>query len=508
MVPLFSLRRDGDWGVGDFGQLGEFAAWTASAGHRRIQLLPLGEIPAGERSPYSALSAFALDPIYVDLDALEDFAGGVGTLPASAQVALDAARAASGIDYVAVRNAKQSALRIAFDAFERAAGAGASARAGAFEAFCRREAGWLEGYTLYRACAEARHSGAWQGWEPALASADAGARSAALATTTTARRFHAWVQWIAQAQYDDARRAAAAHGVALDGDLPFMVAADSADVWLHQAAFDLGASLGAPPDEFNRDGQDWRLPPYDFPALGADGFGWLRARLARTGALFSGCRIDHVVGCFRQWVRPVTGAPGFVPPDPAAQRALGEAVLAVIQDAAPDLRLTAEDLGDVPDFVREVLAARRLPGYRVMRWEWDGGVPRDPRGFPACSVATWGTHDTSSLATWWSAELDDAGRVAIASAPGFEAVGSPVAECSPAVHAGLLDALYAAGSEDVLVPFPDAYGGVERINLPGTVSDANWGYRLPWTLGELQSPAGRTLAEALRRRAERSGRLA
>lgn len=509
VLPLFSLRADGDWGIGDFGQLEAMARWLATAGHRRLQLLPLGEMPPGERSPYSAWSAFALDPIYIALPAVEDFvtAGGLAALPVAARARLQTAQAASGVDYDAVRDAKVAALRCAFAQFERTELATQSARARAFAAYRSTHAAWLNDYTLHRAIGAAREQGRWRAWEPRLRDRDPAAVAAARAATAHARAFYAYVQWLAESQLAAARQAAATHGVALDGDLPFMVAGDSADVWQHQALFDLAASLGAPPDAFNPDGQDWQLPPWRWDAMVAEDLRWWSARLGRVGALFDGCRLDHVVGFFRQWVRSAVEPAGFIPDDPVEQERRGRWLLDRARTAAPGLALMAEDLGDIPSYVPPALAAAGLPGYRVLRWESADDRPRDPRTFPMTSVATWGTHDTSSLASWWTNELDDHGRSRFVGAAGYALPADAGAACTPEIHAHLLSALYGAGSNLVLLPLPDAYAGRERINLPGTVSDQNWGYRMPWTTAALQNDTGRALAMRLHALCVESRRL-
>jgi 4-alpha-glucanotransferase len=235
-----------------------------------------------------------------------------------------------------------------------------------------------------------------------------------------------------------------------------------------------------------------------------DDFAWLRARVDNLAARFDGCRIDHVVGLFRQWVRQA-GRAGFVPEDEGTQIEHGQRLLGLLHASAPGLRWFAEDLGDVPDYVRAALRARQIPGYRVLRWEWEGTGPRDPRTFPACSVATWGTHDTSSLAVWWERELDEAGRRQVATAPGFEAVAESATEKPP--YEGLLYSLYAAASDDVTVPLPDTYGGTERINEPGTVGSGNWDYRVPWPVEELDHGPAKLLAERLRALCQHTGRL-
>src|SRR4029077_1569082 len=112
-----------------------------------------------------------------------------------------------------------------------------------------------------------------------------------------------YIQWTLQEQWESAHRQMRDLGVELMGDLPFVVGAESADVWSHAAQFELSLSLGAPPDDFSADGQDWGLPPYDWLAMEADDSAWIRMRARRAAQLYDRFRLDHVVGYFRQWVR-------------------------------------------------------------------------------------------------------------------------------------------------------------------------------------------------------------
>ena len=508
LLPLFALRSRGDWGVGEIGTLPALCSWLAAAGHRRLQLLPFFEMAPGERSPYAGLTAFAIDPIYLSLGAVEDFvaAGGEEALAPAERAELAATRVETHLAYDTVRRLKHRALQIAFARFHTTEWAGRSQRARALERFRTAEEAWLAAYVLFRACRQSRDERPWQSWEPSLRDRDPGALSAAQKALAPTCLFHAYVQWIAAEQWVAARRAAAALRVALDGDLPFVVGTDSADVWAGQNEFRLDAALGAPPDAFNALGQNWGLPPCRWDVMATRGFTWLRLRLARMAALFDGCRIDHVVGYYRMYVGPAGGTPTFVPRARREQRARGEHLLGVMRTAAGNLELNAEDLGVVPDFVRTSLRRLGIPGYRVLRWEADGRVFRDPRTYPTRSIATTGTHDTSSLATWWENELDDAGRRALAAVPGFARLHEAGWAFGTDVHATLLDGLYGAASDLVVLPFPDAYGGRERINVPATVGPTNWAYRTPWSVEELTASSGRELAQRLRALAARHGR--
>jgi 4-alpha-glucanotransferase len=508
LLPLFSLRSARDWGVGEIGAIAALSRWLAGAGHRLLQLLPIAEMSRGERSPYAGLTTFAIDPIYVSMDDVEDFvgAGGEDALPPAARARLAEARAAEGIDYDAVRAAKVSALRLAFERFHDVEWVARSDRARSLDRFREGEASWLPDYALFRAQQEQQSELPWTDWDPGLRDRTPAALAAARRVQRREILFHEYVQWIAAEQWHAARAAATAAGVRLKGDLPFMVSAYSADVWARRDEFALDVSLGAPPDAFNAEGQEWGLPVCRWDVMAETGFAWLRARAARAAALFDAFRLDHVVGFYRMYVIGGPQRRDFVPPEEAAQLVLGERLLSVIQDAARPTAVIGEDLGVVPDFVRASLTRLGIPGYRVLRWENDGPRFRDPHRYPRLSVATTGTHDTSSLRVWWEDELDDAGRRALAAVPGFTALAAPRAP-APA-HDILLDGLYGAGSDLVVVPFPDAYGGRERINVPATVGPANWGYRMPGTVSELDGGAGRALADRLRALAMRHGRSA
>ena len=134
--------------------------------------------------------------------------------------------------------------------------------------------------------------------------------------------YYAYLQWIAEEQWQAARAAA---GVRVFGDLPFMVSGDSPDVWARKDEFMLDATVGVPPDAFSETGQDWGLPPWRWDVMQSTGFQWMRARARRTAALFDGVRIDHLVGLYRIYVRPIDAAlpKVFSPPDERSESLLG-----------------------------------------------------------------------------------------------------------------------------------------------------------------------------------------
>jgi 4-alpha-glucanotransferase len=488
-IPLFSVRTRDDWGIGQITDLPACAAWVLQAGQRLVQVLPAHELSQGETSPYGALSAFALDPIYVSVNAVPDLdadaiAKRLGT---EGLAELERVRQAPRVDYETVRNLKKRAFAEAFARFRtRELSDGNSVRARAFFAFVEREGSWLRDHALYIALRGSHGGHGWSTWPVeerdrapnVLMLAKARRDDGGIGTRVLEQMY---LQWIAHDQWQAARAELRKLGVALMGDMPFIVGSESADVWAHRGQFRTDVSLGAPPDDFAKDGQSWGLPIYDWEAMDADGLAWLRTRASHASTLFDRFRIDHLVGFFRQWVRK-EGEPGyFVPADESDQRARGEKVLRAMLEAAGPGAVIAEDLGMIPPFVRETMTRLGLPGYKVLPWERDESfIPRDPRAFPELSVATWSTHDTQPITAWWDA-FEPWERERIAALDGI-----PLDLAEGPRELALLKLLFSAKSELTLVLVNELLGNRDRINTPGTVNDQNWTWRLPRPIEELR----------------------
>ena len=460
-VPLFSLVSRRSWGIGEFADLAMFSRWAAEAGQSLLQILPVNEMPPGERSPYSAMTAMALDPIYISLPEVADFAGLGGELAldnADATV-LSAVRDAPRIRYEQVRQLKQRWLRRAFDNFLRLEVARGTRRALRFDAFVESEAWWLDEYAVFRSLHALHDDLAWQNWPEPLARADKAAVAQAQAALHGEITYRKYLQWIAAEQWAEAKRLA--WPTRIFGDLPFMISADSPDVWARQPEFRFDATIGVPPDAFSDTGQDWGLPPWRWDAMAANDYAWMRARARRHAAIYDGYRIDHLVGLYRTYIRPIdkTVPAFFEPPDEPAQIALGEKLVGILASGEPRPTLIAEDLGVIPPFVRESMARLDLPGLKVLRWERHWKLPDqpliDPREFPERSVATTGTHDIEPLAATEEGETEQQRAV-------------------------VLQALLSAGSCLTLIPLQDVFGWAERINTPAVVDEINWTWRLPW----------------------------
>lgn len=531
-VPLFSLRGPRSWGIGEIGDLPAFAQWARDAGLRLVQLLPLGEISGGETSPYAALTAFGIDPMYISLadvpdlgtDAVEALYRARSHKPQgdSAYGVLARAVESRTVDYGAVRSLKQHALKAAFARFYEGELLRGTPRAATFRAFVQQNDFWLNDYALFRALKDAHAGVAWWDFREDIRDRRPRALSEARVNLSREVLHYQYVQWIAHVQWYDVRARLRAIGVEIMGDLPFMVGRDSADVWANQGEFKNDASVGVPPDQFNEEGQDWGLPPYDWRVMRATDFAWLRRRCRYTASLYDRFRIDHLVGFYRTYMRDNDRRvdhrgkllPGhFDPAEENAQLEHGERVITAMKEAAREggAELIAEDLGIIPPFVRKSLPRLGVPGYKVLIWEKDQvagkDVFRDPTEYPALSLACFGTHDTFPVAEWWES-LGTEEREAVKKLPGLAPHASTLGPTfSPGVHRALVDLLAGSGSDLVLFLMQDILGTKDRINTPATVGAHNWTYRLPAGIDELRAdPAIFKLTEMLRKSLEKSGR--
>jgi 4-alpha-glucanotransferase len=508
LVPLFSLTSTSSWGVGEYLDLPRFAQWAAVAGQAFVQILPITEVPEAETSPYSALTAMALDPIYISLPALDDFQalGGEANLGAVDRAALDRLRAAPRVAHQEARRLKSRCLRRAFQRFEHE-GKTDPGRVERYAAFVTSEAWWLDDYVLFHALRTRFRLKPWWDWPERLKRRESAALEEAREGLEHEIAYLRYLQWVAAEQWADARRQS--RPLQIFGDLPFMISADSPDVWTQQNEFRFDATVGVPPDAFSETGQDWGLPPWRWDVMAQDGYEWMERRARRTASLFDGFRLDHLVGLYRIYVRPLDPAvkPFFAPADEAQQQQVGERLVGIYRDTGAEI--VAEDLGTVPDFVRRSLNRMGVPGFKVVRWERQWSAPGqpfiDPEDYPEMSVATTGTHDIEPLICWWET-LPSEERALVLQMPSVQrylsdaraAVEHPSGLTSREVIDSLVRALLDSRSRIVIIPIQDIFGWRDRINTPARVDEENWTWRLPWRVDEMREiPDAIARAESL-----------
>lgn len=487
LIPLFSLRSRKDWGIGEIADIAPWADWMSGLGLGILEILPINEMAPGENCPYTALSAFALDPIYISVADMED-------VRESKELREHlAARKFSGIAgewrksrtvlYGPIRYTKYNVQWKAFQHFLAVHWKTGGSRAGKFKAFMEENSYWLDDYAVFRALKDVNDWKSWTQWEPGLRDHDPQALGVFAKSYENQVLFFKYLQWVLQIQWEHAKEKAAGKGVRLYGDLPFMVNQESPDVWSRQGEFDLSCSVGAPPDQFNPDGQEWGIPACRWNEMEASGFGWWRARIRRARQMYDLFRLDHMVGFFRMWTVPHDKSvkPDFDIREERLQRERGERFLKMVIEESGQALPVAEDLGMIPPFVRETLSSVSVPGYKVMRWEKDSNTFRDPAGYPQVSLATTGTHDTDTLAQWWGS-MDAAEKKAL-----WRMISGrdDVWHSTDTAHEGILRSVMNSGSALVVLPVQDIFSLEERINTPGTMGDHNWTFRFPVTAEEI-----------------------
>ena len=374
-VPLFSIRTRDDWGIGQNRRPAEVRSLGSARGAPAPAAPPPYELAAGETSPYGARTAFGLDPIYISVDQVHDLDRGAvdEALGASGRRDLESLRAAPRVEYAAARALKLRVLRQAFERFHAREWKRGTPRAEELAKSIERERAWAEDLALYVALRDSHGMWGWEKWPNEERHRVPHVLSRARETLATPILEHHYMQWVAHEQWMRAREAMQALGVELMGDLPFIVCSESADVWARSWQFRRDVSLGAPPDAFSPEGQDWGLPAYDWRAMEEDDLEWLRARTRHAARLYDRFRLDHVVGYFRMYVRKPGERGYFDPEGEDTQQARGARVLrAMIEERGEGERAHGAGHRGGP---------RRDPAVRARRRSasW---VSRATRSFP------------------------------------------------------------------------------------------------------------------------------
>lgn len=481
-VLLHPTAFAGNPGCGSLGA--EARAWIALLGREGVgywQVLPLAPTD-GTGSPYSSPSGSALNPWLIDADDL----AAAGLISAAERDALpDGPRGRLEPD-LASRRA---------EAIARALGRGWDGqppeRQQAFERWRRSQAHWLKDHALFMVLRRLQHGRPWWEWPGPLARRQRRALRALEQEHRQALLEESLLQWQLQEQWKSLRRAGAAVGVRLLGDLPFYVAHDSADVWCHPALFSLAldgsliSQSGVPPDYFAATGQLWGTPVYRWSRHWLSGFRWWLARLERQLELFDLLRLDHFRALEAYWCVPggdTTAEHGYWRPSP------GRVLLSLLQRrcrrhqsllADGRLPLIAEDLGVITPPVEALRDRFALPGMKVLQFAFDGNTdnPYLPDNFGGSRwVVYTGTHDNATSQGWWQS-LDQGGRERLE-----RLLGAPVT--APAWQ--LLEMALASSAELAVVPLQDLLelGDEARFNTPGTVG-GNWSWRLERPVAEL-----------------------
>jgi 4-alpha-glucanotransferase len=469
-VLLHPTSLPGPYGSGDLGEHAyHFIDWLVTAGQQLWQMLPQGGIGAGN-SPYMSDSAFAGNPLLIDLHELQQ----CGWLDA-ADLVPSSEFLASRVNFAVVTPWRMQRLeRAAQHFFARLPESLPMAES--FTQFCRNNASWLDDYALFKSIGERYPGVVWNEWPVELALREPAALAEARRTLASRIDYWCFLQWCFARQWQALRASANRSGVSLVGDVPIFVALHSADVWAHRELFQLDAGgkptavAGVPPDYFSSTGQRWGNPLYRWEIHARDGYSWWIARMKHALAHFDTIRIDHFRGFAAYWRVPNDAADartGEWVPGP------GAALFSALRTALGSLPLIAEDLGLITPDVVELREQLDLPGMVVLQFAWDGDPDNSylPHSHRPSSVVYTGTHDNDTTRGWWQS-LDSATRQRVCDYFGSDGDSGDA----------LLRAALASVCETAILPMQDALGlaAGHRMNTPG-FDHGCWEWRFDWS---------------------------
>ena len=540
VLPLFSLRTDRSYGVGDLGDAVEFVCWLRHVGHRVYQMLPIYDTifteTLDDTYPYNAITTFGIHPIYMDIRRLPHYMGMKERKRWEKQA--KELNALPQVDYQATLKLKLEVIKKCYAEWMDNKGN----KDQSFQVFCEKHKENLLPYCLFCSIRDANPGMQVEDFPQysTFAKAEKGE------VYTNERLLpYAYAQYFLYKQLEELNSYAKKVGVALKGDLPIGVGRNSVDVWQHPEYFHLDYCAGSPPDFFSADGQNWGFPTYNWDAIAKDGYSWWQKRFSAMEEYISMIRVDHILGFFRIWSIPTdSGQPGdghYVPAvgyDKDRARGLepyfttddkgllhpmlfpqlhpnystlADEKKARLHEIAREyyesrnehlwrstaykrltavlrstkLLICAEDLGVLPHTIHEVLEALDLVTLEVIRMPKKlGSTFVLPQDIPALSVLTTSTHDMSGLRGWWS-DLSEDQKKELAFLYGFEEDLTP---------AGLVRALRRMPSHLLILPLQDwcvlsGYGSEvdpadEQINHPEDPHNI-WNYRMVGTIDNL-----------------------
>jgi 4-alpha-glucanotransferase len=479
-AQVYAVRSRDSWGIGDLADLRRLGRWASQSGASVLLISPLGAqapTPHQEPCPYYSSTRRFLNMLYLRVEEIpgaERSASELAPLRDAAQ-ALNQRR---HIDHDAVFHLKLQALEHIFRAAPQPKG---------LSTWVKARGRALRDFATFNAIEEV-HGPAWRSWP-------AGLRHPRSDEVEQERRrlagrvdFHAWTQFHLHQQL-----AKAAAEIQLIADVPVGFAADGFDAWRWQDLLAPGMRVGAPPDSFFPDGQDWGMPAFDPWKLAAANFEPFVEALRSAAAHAGGLRLDHVMSLFRLFWIP----DGATAADGAYVHYQSHSMLDILatESKRSDAFVIGEDLGLVEPSVRAAMRRRRALGYRLM---WFEELP--PERWPRDSVAAIGTHDLPTVPGIWTLKEPDQRhhhlRQRLVDITGLPDGTDPI-DVAVAAYAKLAT----ARSRIALASMEDALGVEERPNVPGTTSEwPNWRLALPQPLEDIEKASGPSrIAEAMAR---------
>jgi 4-alpha-glucanotransferase len=489
-VLLHPTSLPGRFGMGSLGdEAYRFADFLVGAKQHLWQVLPLGPTSC-TNSPYDCFSAFAGNPLLISLENLAED----GLLePADLEDAPSFPD--NRVDHDRVGEFKMTLLRRSFAVFESSAGQKQSAD---FEAFCERNASWLDAYSLFMALRCSRDGGPWNTWEEDIRRLDPGAVERWRDKLAREETFHKYMQYQFFRQWSEFKRYCNERGLSIIGDIAHFVALDSAEVWWHQDMFRLDVDgtpavvSGVPPDCFSKTGQLWGNPVYRWEKMAGDRYSWWVERLRAARALADIIRLDHFRGFEQYWEVPAgdtTAMNGRWAPGP------GAGLFEELQGSLGHISIIAEDLGTITPEVHALRERFGFPGMRVLQFAFDSDDrlnPHKPHNYSRDCVVYTGTHDNDTTIGWFNGGMNASGAEDMKGRR--QRVLKYLGATEREINWAFIRLAFASVADMAVVPLQDVLGlGSEaRMNTPGTTL-GNWEWR--FTSGMLTDAIAGRLAD-------------
>jgi len=309
-IPVFSLRSDESYGIGDFNDLKKMIDWAATTEQHIVQLLPINDTTTTktwrDSYPYSAISVFALHPIYLGL---KDFPLNDSQKQTAYLLEAKKLNELKSVDYEKALHLKLKYCRDLFD--QEAENVLASS---AYRTFYKENESWLFPYCCYCYLRDKNNTTHFEDWGE-FAHYNKAPLKRMLKKDKTAKQetdFYGFMQYLLHCQLSEVKEYAHKKGVALKGDIPIGVNRHSVDVWTNSELFNLDTQMGAPPDAFSVFGQNWGFPTYNWHAMEKENYAWWKRRFQKMAYYFDAYRIDHILGFFRIWEIPIDAAQGLL----------------------------------------------------------------------------------------------------------------------------------------------------------------------------------------------------
>jgi 4-alpha-glucanotransferase len=456
------------FGIGDMGSDAySFADFLNRAGQKYWQILPLTPIDAAQSySPYSSVSSMAGNVWLISPEKLYE----EGYLTKE-DLATSSAAKSERVSYAKTIQLKSKILAKAFKNNK-------AQRKAAFEAFCDREAYWLDDFAVFMALKSVHKNKPWYEWTDTFKLRNLKSLLKFASENQSEITFIKWQQYQFFHQWKNLKRYCNDLNVQILGDLPFYVSYDSVDVWSRQEIFKLNKNgsmagvAGVPPDYFNDEGQLWGMPVYRWDILQEQGYDWWIRRIRKNMELVDLLRLDHFRAFADYWEVPAkekTAVRGEWMTGP------GEHFFSVLKQEFGKLPFIAEDLGDISDAVYKLRDKFRLPGMKVLQFAFGDNFEKSdhiPHNYSPNFFAYTGTHDNNTTVGWFRKELKAKIREDLK-------LYANTSVTEKNIHEAMIRMIYASVAKTAIVPMQDILGLDEtaRMNVPASTTK-NWQWKL------------------------------